>query len=692
MATNRESSFSWFTNFDVYTPYNDVRKLVTAIKIIIIMIIFIVITVFIASNGPSQLDESFVSVEPNKQGVVRIMQPPASKSLCMKLTGHIDVIATQYPEQSSHYNSLVTVRLENFDKEENVSLWQSDDWSVFVSHRENEIATVKKCYVLDETVVANTRIGESQVNTWDDPNFLFRAILTSNAKESIGFRVIVDSNPLNVTKGVGLSIILLIFLYVLIVFIIVDRTLAALLALTAAVAVLCVMNNAPTITEMASWNDMDTLIFIFCMMIMTSVLAKTGFLDYATMIAYKLSKGHVWRLLFYLYMLTGILSALWTSVATVLLLVPITERLCEVLGLHTPLVLHGVAIFANIGGTLTPLGCQPNFIITNNRYIEDADYGFFSFTFHMLPGVFISMLVSFVLFCYMVRDKLIETTEQKLNRLIEAYERRLSLTSRKNQETAALVKRIAELRDNLNDHKENIFTENPNFEATLKDMEEKHKITDRQQLIKCCIAFGFAFVMLLLNELPWFAINNVCWVTILALLLLLILIDVPEMDKQLEHVEWSVLIFLSSLYVFVHALEILGLIDWLGEQMFQKITSAKSLLIAILALIWVSGVASALVNNIPIATVLSKVAVKLAYNKVLHFPLSPLAWAICYGAGFGANACMLGSSANIVTVGLAYRKGHNIRFQQFLIIGIPIMITTCLIATIYLLFAHGILN
>lgn len=692
METNKDSLFSWFTDLEAYTPYNDVRNLVTAIKIIIIMIIFTIMTVFIASNEPSNLDELILSLKPNKQFTVKIMQEPISNRLCLKLTGQIDDIATTYPKQSSRYSSIVTIYLENFDKTENSSLWKSDDWSVFLSNNVNEITTVMQCYILDERIVGNTRIGPGHVHGWDDPNFMFRAILINNAKESIGFRMIIDSNPSDMTKGITIGIILLIFLYVLIVFTVVDRTLAAILSSTAAVAVLCVMNKAPTLEELTTWIDMDTLIFIFCMMAMMSILSQTGFFDYATMIAYKLSRGHVWRLLFCLYMLTGLMSALWTTVTTVLMLVPITERLCKVLGLHTPLVMLGVAIFANIGGTLTPLGCQPNFIVTNNRPIEDTNFRFVGFTWHMLPGVIISMLVSFVLFCYMVLNKLIETTEQKLNRLIQAYQRRLSLTSRRNEETADLEKRIAELSDNLNQQREDIFTETPDFEATLKNMEEEHRITDRPLLIKCCIAFGFAFLMLFVHELPWFYISNVCWCAVLALVLLLILIDVPEVDTILEQVEWSVLIFLACFYVFMHALEILGLIDWMGEQTFQKITSANSLTVAILTLIWVSGIASALVNNIPVATVLSKVAVKLAFNKDLHFPLTPLVWAICFGAGFGANASLLGSSTNIVTAGLAYRKGHHIRFEQFLIIGIPIMITTCLIATTYLLLSNGILD
>lgn len=690
MGTNRNSLFSWLTGIEIYTPYDDVRKLVTTIKIIIIMLIFTIMTVFIASHGPSSLDELIVALKPNKQFAVQIMQEPISDRLCLKLTGQIDVIATTYPKQSSRYSSLVTIYLENFDKRDNSSLWKSEDWFVFLSNNVNDITKVKRCYILDATIVGNTKIGPGQIHGWGDPDFMFRAILISNAKESIGFRMTIDSNPLENSKGVALAIILLIFLYVLIVFNVVDRTLAAILSSTAAVAVLCVMDKAPTLTDLASWIDMDTLIFIFCMMIMMSILSQTGFFDYATMIAYKLSRGHAWLLLFYLYMLTGLMSALWTTVTTVLMLVPITERLCEVLGLNTPLVLLGVAIFANIGGTLTPLGCQPNFIVTKNRHIENTNFSFVGFTTNMLPGVLISMLVSFVLYCYFVRNKLIESTEQKFDRLIKAYQRRLSLTSKRNAETADLEKRIKELTDNLNDQREHIFTENPEFEETLKDMEEKHRITDRPLLIKCGIAFGFAFFMLFVHELPWFYISSVCWCAVLALVLLLILIDDFEIDTILEHVEWSVLIFLACLYVFVHALEILGLIDWLGEQTFQKITNLKSLIVAILTLIWVSGFASALFNNIPVASVLTKVVVKLAFNKSLHFPLSPLVWAICFGAGFGANASLLGSSTNILTAGLAYRKGHHIKFEQFLIIGIPIMITTCLIASIYLLLTHGI--
>lgn len=679
---------------EVIEPYTNSQQLLTNIKILIFVVIWIFIALVISLIGPMDLIEVIVTLTFNKQIHANIDIEPTTNKLFIKIKGQIDVISTMYPELAPPDSFYVNISLENFDEEDNVSLWKSRNWPVYIARDKNELATIRHYFEIDDILKIYKEQYRSTINGWDDPNVHLRVTLLSTYNESLALYLTIDSNPLNMHFGSWCGIILLIFLYILVGFNIADRTFSAIFSCTAAVGVLCLLGKAPTVKTIMLWIDMQTMILLFSMMVMVSVLSETGLYDYVSMLAYQMSRGHVWRLLFNLYMLTALLSAFWTTATIVLLLVPITIRLSEILELRTQLILIGVAIFANIGGTLTPLGGHQNLIVASNRHIYNDGITFFEFTLHMLPGVLLSMIVSFVLFYLMVRNRVIETTEQKLDRLIEAYERKLLLAKSQN-EIVEIRKRLEELRNNLNQHQRNIFEDVTDFEMKLQDIKSKYKITDKPLLIKCCIAFGFACLMFLLHASPWIAFTNVCWTAILANLLLLILIDVRNVEHLIQRIEWSTMIFLAALFIFMEALVRLGLIDYIGDQTFRIIAGANTnsrMLVAIVTLVWVGGIASALVNNIPIATVLSHITIKLAFNSRLGLPLRALIWAMCFGTGLGANGCLLGSASNIVVAGVAFKHGHDIGFFAFLIIGLPIMIITCLVATTYLILAHDYLG
>lgn len=50
------------------------------------------------------------------------------------------------------------------------------------------------------------------------------------------------------------------------------------------------------------------------------------------------------------------MSSFLDNVTTVLLMTPVTIRLCEVMGLNPVPILMSMVIYSNIGGTLTPVG------------------------------------------------------------------------------------------------------------------------------------------------------------------------------------------------------------------------------------------------------------------------------------------------------------------------------------------------
>ncbi len=118
--------------------------------------------------------------------------------------------------------------------------------------------------------------------------------------------------------------IILVVVYVLIVFEVVHRTIAALLGSFWAVSFLSVIETRPAFLEVClylplislrmikltpflqvvSWIDFETICFLFGMMMMMAIFSQTGFFEWCAIKAYKLSKGNVWHLVLMLVRVT----------------------------------------------------------------------------------------------------------------------------------------------------------------------------------------------------------------------------------------------------------------------------------------------------------------------------------------------------------------------------------------------------
>lgn len=90
------------------------------------------------------------------------------------------------------------------------------------------------------------------------------------------------------------------------------------------------------------------------------------------------------RLLFLLCMVTAVLSAFLDNVTTILLIAPVTCKLCKLVNIDPRPFLICEAIFSNVGGTATMIGDPPNIIIGNMlaKYLDFND-----FLFNLGPGL-----------------------------------------------------------------------------------------------------------------------------------------------------------------------------------------------------------------------------------------------------------------------------------------------------------------
>ena len=112
------------------------------------------------------------------------------------------------------------------------------------------------------------------------------------------------------------------------------------------------------------------------------------------------------------------------------------------------------------------------------------------------------------------------------------------------------------------------------------------------------------------------------------------------------------------------------------------------LTVAILIILWISGLASAFIDNIPYTTMMIPVVKGIAQNVALNLPLQPLVWSLALGACLGGNGTLIGASANVVCAGVAEQHGYKFSFMDFFKIGFPITIISLLVASGYLMLCH----
>lgn len=76
----------------------------------------------------------------------------------------------------------------------------------------------------------------------------------------------------------------------------------------------------------------------------------------------QITNGEIWPLINCLCLFTAVTSSFLDNVTTVLLMTPVTIRLCEVMQLNPVPILMSMVIYSNIGGAVTPV-CLHNLSI-----------------------------------------------------------------------------------------------------------------------------------------------------------------------------------------------------------------------------------------------------------------------------------------------------------------------------------------
>jgi len=199
-----------------------------------------------------------------------------------------------------------------------------------------------------------------------------------------------------------------------------------------------------------------------------------------------------------------------------------------------------------------------------------------------------------------------------------------------------------------------------------------------QTAVKVLVVIGVAVIAFLFEELLHI---RPALIALAAAATGLILVQ-PDIKTTLNRIEWDVLLFFGALFIMVGGMEHAGVMRGLSS----LITEGGSLppMVLGLVLLWVVAISSAFIDNIPITIALIPVVLDLAAAGINP---NPLWWALAFGAGFGGNGTIIGSTANVVIVSLSERTRHPITASTWNKRGLPVMLATCATASVlYILF------
>lgn len=435
------------------------------------------------------------------------------------------------------------------------------------------------------------------------------------------------------SPAMWISAAVLLMVYVLIGMELLHRTLAALLGATLLLAVTYLAGPFFPEFRILSFEtavravDMNVILLLFSMMVIVGISEKSGMFQWLAFTCYRLAKGRKRLLLAALMVVTATLSAFLDNVTTMLLVIPITLGIAKVLKLNPVSLILPEVFASNVGGAATLIGDPPNIMIGSY-----ANLSFLDFVLHLALPCILVLAAGIVYFLL--------------------YFRREYSTPLPAMASPAYIS--------------NGIADRPSIDLKL--------------LIWSLVFLALTILLFFLHSLLEMAPSIAALIGAVGLL---IMSGEDISDLLANKIEWPTLIFFAMLFVVVAAAEESGLIHFMADQV--KELSKGSLVMSILLVLWVSALASAVIDNIPfVATMLPVIGYMTA--SIPGGQTGVLWWALALGACLGGNGTAIGASANLVTIGMADKAGVHISFGAYFKICFPPMVISILICTAWFLF------
>jgi Na+/H+ antiporter NhaD/arsenite permease-like protein len=421
------------------------------------------------------------------------------------------------------------------------------------------------------------------------------------------------------------SSILFIATYAVIVSEKVNRAIVSLLGASLMIT-LGVLNQKTAISGI----DFNTLGLLSGMMVIVAITRRSGVFQFVAVWSAKKVEARPWGILLMLSAVTALFSALLDNVTTVLLIAPVTLLISHELKTSPYPFLFAEIFASNIGGTATLIGDPPNIMIGSA-----VNLSFNDFLLNLAPIVPLILLITLGII-YVIWGRHMQASDETRERIMRFREREA-------------ITDVTLLKQSL-------------FVLTL--VIAGFVLAHPLRLEPATIAMFGAALLLLLSNIKNKASEQS-----------------ENVHQTFGEVEWVTIFFFVGLFIVVKGIEEAGVLKILADHVIDL--TGGDITVTAMAILWVSAVASAIVDNIPFVATMIPLIKSMAPSFGGAEYLMPLWWSLALGACLGGNGSLIGASANLIVAGFAERAGHRIHFLKFMAMAFPLMLLSIVIASAY---------
>jgi Na+/H+ antiporter NhaD/arsenite permease-like protein len=386
--------------------------------------------------------------------------------------------------------------------------------------------------------------------------------------------------------------------------------------------------------HVVKYSSLEVIIFLVGMMVLVGLLKENGFFTWVT--HFLLNGKHMTGRRFVVVMsaVSALLSCATSEVISIIFMVAAIFEICEHLKVNpVPYVIISV-LATNVGSAATVLGNPIGILIAAKSGLSFED-----FIIKALPLAIVCLIATIGICMFWYR------------------------------------KDIRELDHNIK-----------KLKGEVEKLSEHHAPFTRDLKISLII-FGVTLVFISLHhrlELLWNIEPN----TILVIMPLFAsgLVMIWKWKKAREYierdVEWWTLLFFMFLFAQAGTLQYTGATDELARRLSAVAGNSWTFLTGMI--LWISTIGSSILDNVVLVAAMIPV---IQSFKALDIAVQPLWWALLFGGCLGGNITLVGSTANIIALGILEKeKKMRISFMRWFGIGLTVGVITTLIVWVALLF------
>jgi Na+/H+ antiporter NhaD/arsenite permease-like protein len=388
------------------------------------------------------------------------------------------------------------------------------------------------------------------------------------------------------------------------------------------------MTKTVDLESMVKFASLEVILFLVGMMVLIGLLKESGFFAWIVSLILRIRNLTAKKFIIAISIISALLACAIDEVTSIIFMVAAVMEICDYFEVNpVPYIITSV-LATNIGSAGTVLGNPIGILIATKAGLTFED-----FLFHAFPLMIISLLVMIAIVLFFYRRQ-IKELDQKIKDLgaNEILIRLISVPPERQLKVALGV-----------------------FGVTLFFIALHHRLE------------------LLWNLEP----NTVLLVIPLISAGLVMVWKWTRARKYIEQdVEWRTLIFFMLLFAKAGTLKYTGATDILANH-FVRFSGNKPMML-MGNILWTSVIGSSVLDNVVLVA---------AFIPIIHsfagmgFSMKSLWWALLFGGCLGGNITMVGSTANIVTLGILEKeKKIRMTFFRWFWVGLSIgLITTVVI-------------